>query len=384
MWQGAVMGTNMTSTKARDVFGKFAKSFAALGLDADRSKLAFMAIGQMMSKGKISAEELTQQLSEHLPGATKMLAKSLGVTNEELYKMMKAGKVLSEETLPKLADTMYNSIGKGAADNIDTLTGKINLMANAWENMKLAMGKSQGGITGWAINAATTFVNGVGMAFRTNEQVLTEDFGSDTAQRWLTGLEDMYVKKAKKLKTQGKSYGEVASIIDKDIEERKSKLNRAGLVSERAFLGGEYSEQYGNKFMPYGKTASDVFMKDSDLDAYNKKNQKAIRHAEITQGLYKTAKALDSEKILNSVFKPSTSSGGSGTGLGGNIDMPKVGGSLSEKKVTHINFDIGTMVSLVLNGANTQEVVEAVKREVPKALLTTLNDANIIMTQNQR
>lgn len=375
MWQGAVMGTNMTSTKARDVFGKFAKSFAALGLDADRSKLAFMAIGQMMSKGKISAEELTQQLSEHLPGATKMLAKSLGITNEQLYKMMKAGKVLSEETLPKLADTMYNSIGKGAADNVDTLTGKINLMANAWENMKLAMGKSQGGFWGGVMDVTTKVIDDTGMLFRSPEQVFKEDFGSDTAQRWLGGLEPMYLKKIKKLKSEGKSYGEVGSIIDKDIEERKSKLERAGLTAEREFLGGKYRDAYGHKFQGFENAQPGSFEEN-----YNKKNEAAKKHAELVQALYKTAAALDSEKLLNQVFKPSTSGGGGVDSSG----MPKVGGSLSEKKVTHINIEVGTLVEMILNGVNAKEVVDAVKREVPKALLTVLNDANIIMTQNQR
>ena len=133
--------------------------------------------------------------------------------------------------------------------------------------------------------------------------------------------------------------------------------------------------------MPFEKTASDIFKSDAEIGTYNRKNEAAKKHAELVQALYKTAAALDSEKLLNQVFKPSTSGGGGGVDSSG---MPKVGGSLSEKKVTHINIEVGRLVEMILNGVNAKEVVDAVKREVPKALLTVLNDANIIMTQNQR
>jgi len=382
MWQGAIMGTTLSSTKAREVFGKFAKTFSVMGLDADRAKLGFMALGQMMSKGKISAEELNQQLSEHLPGATAHLAQSLGVTTSQLYKMMKAGELLSTDVLPKLADHYEKLFGADAAKSAETLSGKINTLANSFQNLKLAVGNSSEGGMSDFLTWSSNVLNAIATGFKSQEQVSSE-YGANTSQRWLSGLEEMYTKKGSRLKKQGKSRVEIEEILYNDIEARKSKINRSALTQESKFLGGSYKEQYGNKFVPLGRSGSNLFMKDAEIDAYNNKNEDAKKHAEIVQGMYKTAKALDAGKIVKGLFAPqpvdlASSSGSSSKGSSSS------GGRVREQQLTHINITVGNLVEMKLSGVNANEVVEAVKREVPKALLTTLNDANIIMTQRQR
>ena len=57
----------------------------------------FLAISQMISKGKVSAEELRLQLAERMPGAVNIFAKAIGVTTSELDKMLQEGKVGLED-----------------------------------------------------------------------------------------------------------------------------------------------------------------------------------------------------------------------------------------------------------------------------------------------
>ncbi len=65
---------------------------ATLGVSADKMNLAFLAIEQMAAKGgKTSLEELRRQLGDALPGALKIVADAMGVTTEQLYKMVKQG-----------------------------------------------------------------------------------------------------------------------------------------------------------------------------------------------------------------------------------------------------------------------------------------------------
>lgn len=64
---------------------------------------AFLALGQMISKGKVQAEELRGQLGERLPGAFQLAAKAMNMTTAELDKFMADGKLTAEELLPKLA-----------------------------------------------------------------------------------------------------------------------------------------------------------------------------------------------------------------------------------------------------------------------------------------
>ncbi|MGK3946884.1 tape measure protein, partial [Streptomyces caeruleatus] len=57
-FQGAMMGTEFESDQVRKMFGQVSKGVVAMGLTADDASGVFLALGQMMSKGKVTAEEL--------------------------------------------------------------------------------------------------------------------------------------------------------------------------------------------------------------------------------------------------------------------------------------------------------------------------------------
>lgn len=103
------------------IFDSVAKSSAALGLTMQRQDLVFNALEQMMSKGKVSSEELRRQLGDSLPGSVEIMAKALGVTTNELDKMLKKGEVLSSEALPKFAKQLEITYGISNLQAIDTL-----------------------------------------------------------------------------------------------------------------------------------------------------------------------------------------------------------------------------------------------------------------------
>lgn len=78
----------------------------ALGLTADETQGSIRAFEQMASKGRVTAEELKGQLGERLPGALALAAKAMDTTTGQLFKMMEAGTLTSEEFLPKMAKAM--------------------------------------------------------------------------------------------------------------------------------------------------------------------------------------------------------------------------------------------------------------------------------------
>jgi tape measure domain-containing protein len=64
------------------------------------------AFTQMASKGRVQAEELRGQLGDRLPGAEQMFADALGVNTQQLDKLMKNGKLLSKDVLPRVSAQM--------------------------------------------------------------------------------------------------------------------------------------------------------------------------------------------------------------------------------------------------------------------------------------
>lgn len=118
---------NMSLGDQEKIFDAVSRASKSFNLSADETNGVFLAISQMMSKNKVSSEELRQQLAERLPIAMQAMAKGLGVTNAELEVMMKKGQVLATDALPKFADAL-NSMSKGA--DTETIEGFLNVIQN--------------------------------------------------------------------------------------------------------------------------------------------------------------------------------------------------------------------------------------------------------------
>lgn len=117
----ASKGTSLEGNKALEVFDKIAKATSVMGIGTEQTNRVFLALTQMMSKGKVSAEELRQQLGEALPGAMNIMARGMGVTTAQLDEMLRKGQVMASVALPKFADELVKTFGVDKIDRVETL-----------------------------------------------------------------------------------------------------------------------------------------------------------------------------------------------------------------------------------------------------------------------
>jgi len=129
-------------SQSRKMFDDLSKAIAGAHLSTEQQGQAMLAIQQMMSKGKVQAQELTLQLGQALPGAIGIMARSLGVTTGELNKMMEKGELLSSVVLPKFAKELSNTFGGQAELAAESLNGSINRASNAWIRLADVISKS--------------------------------------------------------------------------------------------------------------------------------------------------------------------------------------------------------------------------------------------------
>lgn len=122
----------LSGREIQNIFDKVSKSASLMGLSVEQQEGAFLALQQMMSKGKVQAEELRGQLGERLPGAFGIMAKSMGVTTAQLDKMLKDGKVIASEVLPKFADELAKTYGADNVTRIESIQAAQNRLSNAW------------------------------------------------------------------------------------------------------------------------------------------------------------------------------------------------------------------------------------------------------------
>lgn len=121
--------TNLDLENQKLVFEALTKAAAYYHMSADRTKDMMTAITQMMSKGKVAAEELRRQLGNALPGAFNLMAAALGVSTAQLEDMMKKGQVISSEVLPRFA-AMLNTVTKNA--DFNSIQMSLNQLKNTW------------------------------------------------------------------------------------------------------------------------------------------------------------------------------------------------------------------------------------------------------------
>ncbi|EOS3113505.1 tape measure protein [Escherichia coli] len=127
---------SMSQEQTQELFGNATAMSRLMGLSNDELNGILKAFEQMASKGKIQAEELRGQLGDRMAGAFKLFAEALGMTATELDKAMKNGKILSSDTLPKVAKQMGLMIDKAGgwaevAKSTQTALGKL---ANNWDD----------------------------------------------------------------------------------------------------------------------------------------------------------------------------------------------------------------------------------------------------------
>jgi lambda family phage tail tape measure protein len=112
--KASVVGAGLGTRETTQVFRGIAAAVVATGGNAEKLNAALRATAQVFSKGKVSAEELRQQIGERLPGAFTIFAQAIGKTPQQLDKALEDGKVTLADFL-KFSEELYKRYGETAS-----------------------------------------------------------------------------------------------------------------------------------------------------------------------------------------------------------------------------------------------------------------------------
>ena len=132
-------GTAISNKDVQETFLGVSEAAAALQLTGEQSQGALLAISQIISKGKVSMEELRGQLGERIPGAMQIAARSMGVTTAELEKLVASG-IPAEKFIPRFAAQMRKEFGPAAMDAANSFSAARNRFNNAVFDFKVGVG----------------------------------------------------------------------------------------------------------------------------------------------------------------------------------------------------------------------------------------------------
>jgi tape measure domain-containing protein len=203
------------------IFSKFSEVSRVFKLGEEEQKRVFKALEQMMSKGKISAEELTQQLGDALPGALDKMAKAMKMSPAELFKAMEKGQVSSRNLL-----LLANEYGQSVRDQVvpasQSWQAELQRLQTALFNFRQQVG-------------AGGFADEMGKLSRTLSDALSSEEGARAAQ----ALSDIFSSVALALRVLVPVVVGFGDAIGGAIETVKSLANGA------LEMGRAFQEWYG-------------------------------------------------------------------------------------------------------------------------------------------
>lgn len=116
----STQGTPLQGQEA-DITRTLANAGRNQGLSGEQVNRSIVALTQILSKGRVQAEELRGQLAEQLPGAIQVAARAYGVSTKELYRMVEAGQLAGDEFVGKFINQLS---AEGA--NVNQLAGSFS------------------------------------------------------------------------------------------------------------------------------------------------------------------------------------------------------------------------------------------------------------------
>ena len=162
--QASVAGAGLTSQDTEKVFKGIAAAVTATGGSTEDLNSALRATSQVFSKGKVSAEELRQQIGERLPGAFTIFADAIGKTPQQLDKALENGEVSLQDFL-KFSEELFKRYGKTAQIIADAPQNAGARLKLALDNLTVQLGRFAGPIGATFQAIATSIVNGLAPAF---------------------------------------------------------------------------------------------------------------------------------------------------------------------------------------------------------------------------
>lgn len=147
--QAAGMAAGIPLADLEEQFKAASQATTFFAMSTTESERVFKAWSQILSKDKLMAEELTQQLGDSLPGAISIMAKALGYVNKNglpdtarLMKEMEKGAIDGSDAMEKFGKELLKITDKGVLTASQSAMREMNRMQNEMKLFKKEIGEA--------------------------------------------------------------------------------------------------------------------------------------------------------------------------------------------------------------------------------------------------
>ena len=213
--QASVSGAGGSLNDTNTAFRGIVAAVRATGGSLQDVDSALTATAQVFSKGKVSAEELRQQIGERLPGAFTIFAESIGKTPAELDKALEKGEVSLEDflTFSRSLFERYGETAQKIADDPKSAGDRLQVaLEKLQENIGPILetiGSEFQKLATIAVNAFSSIANAINKTFNLGEE------GKLRTARAIRDTQDTLIERFQGQLASGRlSAGEAASVTE--------------------------------------------------------------------------------------------------------------------------------------------------------------------------
>ena len=253
----SVIGAGGNVNDAEIVFRGITTAIKGTGGGAAEVQGALLAMSQVFSKGKVSAEELSGQLGERLPGAVTAFAKATGRSLPQLQKDLENGVVGLNDVI-KFAialEAQYSTSAKNVASSSEESGARMTV---ALDEVKFAVGQAFQPI-GSAFQESITEaakVSIVGVKMIINElkvfnKEIEKAFGKENVQSMTEGIKFLFTTMVDEASKVLNPMHQIASLLKRIYDTTgQGKLANAGVeaISKPDAMGNVY-DMVSGKFL---------------------------------------------------------------------------------------------------------------------------------------
>jgi len=156
----AASAANVPLDVQKNLFAAVARAGQQLGLSNDEINGSLLALQQIASKGNVQMEELRGQLGERLPIAFAAAANGLGVTQQQLIKLIETGKLSAQDFFPALTKGLNDLTA--SSSGAPTAAQNFQKLANAWDKLQTSFGTNLLPTVTATVNDLTKVLNDFG------------------------------------------------------------------------------------------------------------------------------------------------------------------------------------------------------------------------------
>lgn len=345
--------------------GQITKTLTTLGdissgVGAPLTDIVYL-YGTLRTQGRAYTKDIMQFTGRGIP-IIRELAKQFGVTEDKVQGLVEAGKV----GFPQIERAFSDMTRQGGqffgmmSEQSKTVGGQLSNLGDAWEQLKVNIGKSQTGIINstisWANNLVSNFnraisaLNDIEQAFSKSgaEQFSFMERADDFAYTFLKNISFGKLGRQSAMDY----YREYQNSLSDQISRSKTK---GELLGAKAGLLLQRNELRQQRFT------------DKTLNEPEFERMMAITDAALSkvEGSLKLLSVKPQESIKSDANKTGGSTVGSSVDVYGN-------------RPQNINITLDRLGDITINGTTMKEDAKEVKEIWSKQLLEVLNDANLM------